>query len=66
MEHHPKWSFVRGWNERTCKCIKCEAAKPSLSYIGQGKLYQSPVQMPWLVQQVPVVHDTTNASPYGH
>jgi hypothetical protein len=21
--HHPKWSFVRGWNERECRCTKC-------------------------------------------
>ncbi len=21
--HHPKWSFVRGWNVRECTCTKC-------------------------------------------
>jgi hypothetical protein len=22
-QHHPKWSFIRGQNERLCKCEKC-------------------------------------------
>lgn len=23
MEHHPKWSFIRGWNEHACRCDAC-------------------------------------------
>jgi hypothetical protein len=34
--HHPRWSFVKGWNERSCKCDRCNP----LVYSTQFAKYQ--------------------------
>ena len=38
MEHHPKYFFVRGWNERKCDCKLCQPVMP----LGYG--YAPPAQ----------------------
>jgi len=46
-QHHPKWSFVRGWNERHCTCAACS---PALQFRPQ------PNMIPYLPVQTQPFH----------
>jgi hypothetical protein len=62
-QHHPKWSFVRGWNERRCTCHACTPSiqlTPYQQFIpvnAQPTPYTAP-QTVWGYSTIPTI--TTN------
>ncbi len=55
-QHHPQWSFVRGWNTRLCRCGDCMAplsGQTFMPYYGSQiptQPYLQPLPQPLPVQ----------------